>query len=300
MWSALLTIAFLPLVHPCAPSTGGLSKTALLQFSLSPPPKYTYNDPPLFGQMITADAAEKNADRDLRSAIVSTLTENGIMENSVTLSYEFAAPKLDLAESDHCVEPNTYVVYQGAILYKCVASTLRAARRKARAAGDETTTDASTATEESTTSEPSTTVSADASTTSAVTDASTTSAVADASTTSAVADASTTSAPEATTTTETTTTSAAEASTTAEPAEATTAADSTTANSEPLTTDGPDPTAAPGGTVKTTEFHISGTVTVETAVPIFEDQWKSFAEKIQAKLEKQNVYFTEDVVVDLV
>lgn len=34
--------------------------------------------------------------------------------------------------------------------------------------------------------------------------------------------------------------------------------------------------------------------------PIFEDQWKSFAEKIQAKLEKQNVYFTEDVVVDLV
>nr|CDJ97884.1 Protein C29G2.3 [Haemonchus contortus] len=195
---ALFLYAALPasIVLACGPATGTLGNKALLHFNLAPPPKYTYSDSPSHGQMTSAQAAESNADRDLQLAILSTLAENGIMEDTVTLSYDYKAPKLNLEAGQHCTKPNTFVVYDGAILYKCVAATARG--KRSRVKREET--------------------------------------------------------------------------------------DPPTEDEEP---------------VQTVEFQIIGTVTVETPQPIFESQWKSFAEKIQEKLEQHHVFFTGAILVDM-
>uniref|UniRef100_A0A0N4W9B3 Secreted protein n=1 Tax=Haemonchus placei TaxID=6290 RepID=A0A0N4W9B3_HAEPC len=131
-------------VLACGPATGTLGNKALLHFNLAPPPKYTYSDSPSHGQMTSAQAAESNADRDLQLAtvlaskdgesyqsmqtiqayvklklvkILSTLAENGIMADTVTLSYDYKAPKLNLETGEHCTKPNTYVVYDGKLLW---------------------------------------------------------------------------------------------------------------------------------------------------------------------------------------
>ncbi|KAK6058390.1 hypothetical protein COOONC_04041 [Cooperia oncophora] len=51
--------------------------------------------------------------------------------------------------------------------------------------------------------------------------------------------------------------------------------------------------------VETVQFQITGAVTVETPQPIFESQWRMFAEKIQEKLEEHRVFFTGAVMVEM-
>ncbi|VDL72973.1 unnamed protein product [Nippostrongylus brasiliensis] len=63
-----ISLVLLPLAHGCAPIGGDLSKTALLQMTISPPPNYTYSNSPIDGQAFTEASAERNAKRDFRAA----------------------------------------------------------------------------------------------------------------------------------------------------------------------------------------------------------------------------------------
>ncbi|PIO68661.1 hypothetical protein TELCIR_09539 [Teladorsagia circumcincta] len=129
MIAAFLLFTALPNTRACNPVIpGALSNRALLSLNLAPPPQYTYSDAPTYGQMPSARAAESNADKDLKLAILSTLAEHGIMAEKVLLKYQYSAPKLYLANGNNCTKPDTYVVREGAILYKCVAAPIRAKR----------------------------------------------------------------------------------------------------------------------------------------------------------------------------
>uniref|UniRef100_W6NG62 Uncharacterized protein n=1 Tax=Haemonchus contortus TaxID=6289 RepID=W6NG62_HAECO len=272
---ALFLYVALPasVVLACGPATGTLGNKALLHFNLAPPPKYTYSDSPSHGQMTSAQAAESNADRDLQLAILSTLAENGIMEDTVTLSYDYKAPKLNLEAGQHCTKPNTFVVYDGAILYKCIAATARGKRsRVKRQETDSPTEGTTTDTVDVTTGTTEPTTTASVGTTEAVTSTVTTTVSVDPQTI-------TTKSVEITTVK--TTTENVEVTTTESPEVTTT---TTVPDEEP---------------VQTVEFQIIGTVTVETPQPIFESQWKSFAEKIQEKLEQHHVFFTGAILVDM-
>ncbi|EYB87054.1 hypothetical protein Y032_0269g836 [Ancylostoma ceylanicum] len=197
--------------------------------------------------------------------ILSTLTENGIPAEMATLEYEYTAPKLLLAEGSHCTEAGTFVVYDGAILYKCVEEAPAVRRRGKRAAGSSTTAISTTATTEMpTTGEDTTTNSEFTTEPPTTTNANTT------------PDESTTPGAELTT----------KLPTTANPK--TTLEHKTTTESSPETN------------VKAEQFQIVGAVVVETQQPIFESQWNLLAAEIQAKLEKHRVLFTEDIRVELV
>ncbi|PIO59708.1 hypothetical protein TELCIR_18819 [Teladorsagia circumcincta] len=67
----------------------------------------------------------------------------------------------------------------------------------------------------------------------------------------------------------------------------------------PITAQPETTTATAEKPVETIEFQIVGTVTVETPQPIFENQWRMFAEKIQEKLEQHHVFFTGAVIVEM-
>ncbi|PIO59707.1 hypothetical protein TELCIR_18818 [Teladorsagia circumcincta] len=54
------------------------------------------------------------------------------MAEKVLLKYQYSAPKLFLANGNNCTKPDTYVVHDGAILYKCVAAPIRAKRSRTR------------------------------------------------------------------------------------------------------------------------------------------------------------------------
>ncbi|KIH62926.1 hypothetical protein ANCDUO_06785 [Ancylostoma duodenale] len=206
-----------------------------------------------------------------------------------TLQYEFAAPKLLLAEGSHCVQAGTYVVYDGAIVYKCVQRVLEVRSRGKREVSS--TTAASTTEMETTTGEDTTTNSE-----------STTTKAATTSDTETTPEESTTPGLEPSTrlpiTTDAGTTPEPETTTKSSPDEPSTNF-TTTAN--PKTTPEHEATtkSSPEAEVKAEQFQITGAVVVETPQPIFESQWNLLAAEIQAKLEKHRVLFTEDIRVEL-
>ncbi|RCN34561.1 hypothetical protein ANCCAN_19599 [Ancylostoma caninum] len=208
-----------------------------------------------------------------------------------TLQYEYSAPKLLLAEGSHCVEPGTYVVYDGAIVYKCVERVL-AVRSRGKREVSSTIAVSTTATTEvqTTTGEETTTNSEIITELPTTTDAETT------------PEQSTTPGPESTTKLPTTT----DAETTLEPTTTKSSPDSPSTKSptttNPKTTSEHETTTKsfPETEVKAEQFEITGAVVVKTQQPIFESQWNLLAAEIQAKLEKHRVLFTEDIRVELI
>ncbi|VDM76695.1 unnamed protein product [Strongylus vulgaris] len=177
-----------------------------------------------------------------------------------SLTYEYTAPKILLADGPRCEKAGTYVVYHGAVAYKCVEDAAVAAKRGKRAAEEEEEEETSTTDitlETSETEEPTTPEDEDVATT---TD-------------------------EQLTTDEVVTTVEEEATTTEEDVETTAAPES--------------PTDAPVPAVKSEQYEISGEVIVETPQPIFESQWNTLAEQIQQKLERRRVIFTADIFVEM-
>ncbi|CAJ0596575.1 unnamed protein product [Cylicocyclus nassatus] len=222
------------------------------------------------GQTSTSRTAEHNADKDLRATILSTFAENGIPTDMAALKYEYKAPKILLANGSRCERPGTYVVYHGAVAYKCVEDEVVARRGKRRvnfellAAGDPTgITDLSTSTTESTDTATISTANADGSSS--------------------------------------TWTTATNAGITTTNEEGSTPDNVDTTTVPGKVTDGPAPPTdapmIPG--VRSEQYEISGEVTVETQMAIYESQWATLAEKIQEKLEGRHVLFIEDIIVTL-
>ncbi|WKX98591.1 hypothetical protein Q1695_013906 [Nippostrongylus brasiliensis] len=295
-----ISLVLLPLAHGCAPIGGDLSKTALLQMTISPPPNYTYSNSPIDGQAFTEASAERNAKRDFRAAVMSTMAEGGLFEGMVTFNADYTAPKLTIAEGTRCTEPGTYVVSQGTIVYECV---------------EVTTTTKSTTTTTTSASEPSEQLalallnpprqlalhpprqlSQAPSTTTG------TSTTEPSSTTG-------TSTSESSTTTGTSTSESPTTTVTSTTEPSTTTGTSTT---EPSTTTGTSTTTDPNQNllrakraagdvdqVQSIPYHIVASITVETMVPIAESQWKTYAEKIQSRLEQRHIVFVDDIEVQM-
>ncbi|VDL72972.1 unnamed protein product [Nippostrongylus brasiliensis] len=51
--------------------------------------------------------------------------------------------------------------------------------------------------------------------------------------------------------------------------------------------------------VQSIPYHIVASITVETMVPIAESQWKTYAEKIQSRLEQRHIVFVDDIEVQM-
>ncbi|WKY01266.1 hypothetical protein Q1695_015342 [Nippostrongylus brasiliensis] len=314
-----ISLVLLPVAYGCAPIGGDLSKTALLQMTISPPPNYTYSNSPIDGQAFTEASAERNAKRDFRAAVMSTMAEGGLFEGMVTFSADYTAPKLAIAEGTRCTEPGTYVVSQGTIVYECV---------------EVTTTTKSTTTTTTSTSEPSTTTTTGTSTSESSTTTGTSTSESSTTTGTSTSESPTTtvtSTTEPSTTTGTSTTepstttgtSTSESSTTTGTSTSESPTTTVTSTTEPSTTTGTSTTepSTTTGTSTTTDpiqnllrakraagdvdqvqsipYHIVASITVETMVPIAESQWKTYAEKIQSRLEQRHIVFVDDIEVQM-
>ncbi|WKY01265.1 hypothetical protein Q1695_015342 [Nippostrongylus brasiliensis] len=300
-----ISLVLLPVAYGCAPIGGDLSKTALLQMTISPPPNYTYSNSPIDGQAFTEASAERNAKRDFRAAVMSTMAEGGLFEGMVTFSADYTAPKLAIAE--------------GTIVYECV---------------EVTTTTKSTTTTTTSTSEPSTTTTTGTSTSESSTTTGTSTSESSTTTGTSTSESPTTtvtSTTEPSTTTGTSTTepstttgtSTSESSTTTGTSTSESPTTTVTSTTEPSTTTGTSTTepSTTTGTSTTTDpiqnllrakraagdvdqvqsipYHIVASITVETMVPIAESQWKTYAEKIQSRLEQRHIVFVDDIEVQM-